>query len=138
MRSDTRRQQRTDPRCKDACHNHVLRCLEKMLRQTGVQTSVELMIPSRSSIKPDLIVETANQPRSMGVLAVLPTSHWAAVPVSTCFPLTSRCFQQRAVLLTVGALGLSCWDIMDMCLLTIGGSLKCYDLYMRGTKDWNG
>lgn len=32
------------------------------------------------------------------------------------------------------ALGLSCRDIVDLCVLTIHGSLQCYDHYTNGTK----
>lgn len=32
------------------------------------------------------------------------------------------------------AMGLTSRDIMDLCILTISGSLKCYDLYMNKTR----
>lgn len=33
----------------------------------------------------------------------------------------------------IRTMGLTIRDLMDICLLVVMGSLKCYDLYMRGT-----
>lgn len=134
-----------------------------MLCRTDIQTRMEPLIPSGSSfIKPDLIVETANQLWILDVSVVagyrmedtwdIKTTkygrpdhvtdirRWAVIPDTIPVyhlpvVISNRGLFYRPSGEGLRVLGLSHRGIMGLCLLAISGSLKGYDLYMRGTKD---
>lgn len=149
-----------DARC--ARHNRVLHHLEKLIRKKGIRTTLEPVIPAGSSfIKPDLIIETDTQCIVLDVSVVAgyrmteswdikaekygrpdrveAIRKWAAIPekirVEQLPIIVSNrglCFRRSGEGLR--ALGLTSRNISDLCLLAINGSLRCYDLYMRGTR----
>lgn len=149
-----------DARC--ARHNRVLHRLEQKLRKKGVRTKLEPVIPSGSSfIKPDLIIETGNQLVVLDVSVVAgyrmaeswdlkvekygrpdrvaDIRKWAAIPEKTRVSHLPVIVSNRGLCYRpsgdgLRGLGLMSRDITDLCLLAISGSLKCFDLYMRGTR----
>ncbi|KAL7975812.1 hypothetical protein Chor_008348 [Crotalus horridus] len=149
-----------DARC--ARHNRVLHRLERLLHKKGLRTTLEPVIPAGSSfIKPDLIIETDTHTYVLDVSVVAGyrmTESWdikvekygrpdrvEAIRKWAAIPATKRVEQLPVIVSNRGlcyqpsgdglrALGLTSRDISDLCLLTIHGSLRCYDLYTRGTR----
>lgn len=140
-------------------HNRVVKLLEKKLRRKAINTWTEPIIKTTSTfIKPDLIMETQKEMVIMDVTVVaggrmeeswtlkerkynsgpnkeaieawnkdqIPTKH---IPIV----ISSRGLLYGPSGRGLRALGLTSRDIMDLCVLTISGSLKCYDLYMNKT-----
>lgn len=149
-----------DARC--ARHNRVLHHLEKLIRKKGIRATLEPVIPAGSSfIKPDLIIETDTQTYVLDVSVVAgyrmaeswdikvekygrpdrveALRKWAAIPEKTRVEQLPVIVSNRGLCYRpsgegLRALGLTSRDISDLCLLAISGSLRCYDLYMRGTR----
>lgn len=135
--------------------------LDQLLRQQGVRPSVEPIIPTGTSfIKPDLIVEAVNQLWIMDVSVVASyrmqetwdikvskygqpdrvaaIRRWAAVSPSVSVHHLPIIISNWGLLYEpsgagLGTLALSRRGIVDLCVITITDSLKCYDVYMRGT-----
>lgn len=146
-----------DARC--ARHNRVVKLLEKMLKTKGEKIWVEPIIPAgKSFIKPDLILETGKQHLILDVSVVsnprmeytyrLKTEKYGSKENTGAIrawmekdaPLKHMPIIISGQGLMYGQsgrglrnLGLTARDISDLCLLTIQGSLKCYDVYTRGT-----
>lgn len=140
-------------------HNRVLRLLERKLRQRVETTWLEPIIKKNYTfIKPDLITESTTATTILDVTIVsgsrMTESWWlkenkynagenkAAIeawsqgdtPIKHVpVVITSRGLLYGPSGRGLRALGLTSRDIMDLCLLTITGSLKCYDSYMNRT-----
>lgn len=150
-----------DARC--ARHNRVARELAKRLRTLGYTVFEELRAPTSTSfVKPDLIAVRNRRATVIDVTIVSDgrgLTAWnekkqkygadenssaiiSALHASNCEidslchePLVISyrgiCFPQSAR--AVIGLGLSKFTVSDLCLLTIMGSLRTYDTFMRGT-----
>jgi hypothetical protein len=150
-----------DARC--ARHNRVARELAKRLRHLGYNVFEELRAPTSTSfIKPDLIavrdrkatvidVSIVSDGRSSTVWNEKKQKYGAdesslaiisALRATDCeidvlvhepviISYRGICFPQSA--LSIVGLGLSKVSVSDLCLLTIMGSLRTYDTFMRGT-----
>lgn len=146
-----------DARC--ARHNRVMRRLEVMLKKGASTTWVEPIIPTSTSfIKPDLLIGKNNTSMVMDVSIVAGSrmeETWRLKTRKYSTPENTRAIstwlqsptplQHTPVIISYKGLmygpsgralrdlGLTKRDISDLCLLTVAGSLKTYDLYMRGT-----
>ncbi|CAH8502348.1 unnamed protein product [Dicrocoelium dendriticum] len=150
-----------DARC--ARHNRVVKRVAAIVRKKGYQAWVEPVIAKADSFcKPDLVIASPNQVRLVdvavttgdrmeamwvekvrkydhpevndGVLRLsLPDAPMKPAVVHMPLILTERgCIYKRSAI-GLRRLGFTDRDISDLCLLTVQGSLACYDVYMRGT-----
>ncbi len=120
---------------------------------------VEPIIPTSTSfIKPDLLIDKTNTSIVMDVSIVagsrmegtwkLKTRKYSTpenTRAITTWQQSHNSLQHTPVIIsykglmygptgrTLRDLGLTKRDILDLCLLNVAGSLKSYDLYMRGT-----
>ena len=142
-------------------HNRVARHLAKRLRRTGLAVHEEPVIPIGATYcKPDLLVRKNNSAYVLDVCIAAPNrleltwrlkkeKYKTETVDSAVRSLLSTegnvehipvILSNRGHLLSrTGAglrkLGLSKRDLMDLCGLTILGSLKCYDVYTKGLNE---
>lgn len=146
-----------DGRC--ARHNRVMRDVEKKLRRESRNSWLEPIIPAgQSFIKPDIVLLDEGKLTVLDI-AVVAGNRMGDSWKLKCEKYGSQCnsvaiqkwahtnvtvshlpviFSSRGLLYGPSGRGLrrkgmTDRDLMDLCLLVILGSLKCYDLYMRGT-----
>ncbi len=150
-----------DARC--ARHNRVVRRLESMLRERASNVWVEPIIPTaKTFIKPDLLIHCLRKSEKVMVMDVsivvgsrmeetwrLKTEKYSTPEneraITSWLQHTHNSLEHMPVIISYRGLmyglsgralrnqGLSKRDISDLCLLTVAGSLKSYDLYTRGT-----
>ncbi len=131
-----------------------------MLRGRASTTWVEPIIPTaKTFIKPDLLIDKSETVVVMDVSIVvgsrmeetwrLKTRKYSTLDneraITTLLHHTHNSLEHMPVIISYRGLmygpsgralrnqGLSKRDISDLCLLTVAGSLKSYDLYTRGT-----
>lgn len=141
-----------DVRC--ARHNRVIKRLEVNLKREALRIWIEPIIPTvHSFTKPDLVMEKGNSTYIMDVSIVeghmkeswrIKTTKYSS-PENTTSILNwrekSTTLKHLPVIILykgrqgrgLRSIGITKRDISDLCLLAITGSLKCYDLYMRGS-----
>ena len=139
-------------------HNRVAKLLARRLRKRGREVLEEPIIPmERTFCKPDLLVRGEHELYVMDVCIAAPNLlelSWRLKrekyandvvhgTAKNLFNSTLPVLHLPVVLSNRGhlysrtgnglrKLGLSGVDLMDLCSLTIAGSLKCYDVYTRG------
>ena len=148
-----------DVRCER--HNRVARLLARRFTRRGLDVREEPVIPiARSFCKPDIVVRKAETAYILDVCICAPNRlelswrlkvekyskpevHDAAVGITGATVLK---VEHIPVILTnrghlysksgrgLRKLGLSGWDLSDLCNLVLQGSLKCYDVYTRGLR----
>lgn len=150
-----------DARC--ARHNRVVERIQRKLTKKGIETWSEMHIPIAGSyIKPDLIARKERIGLVMDVIVAgdnrqeeswsikvakydTPERNAAIIERMKGMNVTiDKLIHQPIVISMRGlfhqksekalmSLGMTGLDISDLSMLTIKGSLKCYDTYMRGT-----
>ena len=150
-----------DARC--ARHNRLVRRVATTLRRQGREVLVEPVIPTgKTFCKPDIVFRSGNTAIICDVTVVagqrlieswdLKVRKYGSAEIEQAVVKLLRRSEEevlqvlhapivlsyRGMLLQrsgkmLRSFGISNRDLVDLCLLTVVGSLKCYDTYMRGT-----